>query len=300
MPHDEPTLDTGDLVLLPGDDVDGARPYALEWRGEPAGSVSVVRSGSTTATLSVTVLPAHRGNGLGTRAVRRVIDHVFADLGLTRVEARVAADDRAGLRVALRSGLRREGLLRGDRAVDGVPVDTVVLGRLRDDPTPDSREGFTAVLDSQLPSKRAIAQGVLRDESGQVLLCELTYKPEWDLPGGVVDPGESPAACIVREVQEELGLPVTVQRLLAVDWLPPWLGWSDAVLLVFDLGTVPRDTLDRARLAPREIVAVHWDELDAVPSRVAPYTARLLSALATPLDGGPTVYLEDGHRAFPG
>ena len=132
-------------------------------------------------------------------------------------------------------------------------VDTMVLARLRDDAEPDSRDGFIALLNSSLPTKRAIAQGVLRDSAGRVLLCELTYKAEWDLPGGVVDPSESPADCVVREVREELAIDVEVRALLAVNWLPPWRGWSDATVFVFDLGVADEDLIARTTLERREI-----------------------------------------------
>ena len=39
-----------------------------------------------------------------------------------------------------------------------------------------------------------------------MLLCQLTYKRDWDLPGGVVEVGESPRMAVQREVEEELGL----------------------------------------------------------------------------------------------
>ena len=50
--------------------------------------------------------------------------------------------------------------------------------------------GFRALLNSFLPRKRAIAQMLVRDNDGRVLLCRLTYKQDWDLPGGVVEVGE--------------------------------------------------------------------------------------------------------------
>ncbi|WP_238342980.1 NUDIX domain-containing protein [Nocardioides cynanchi] len=36
----------------------------------------------------------------------------------------------------------------------------------------------------------------------------------WELPGGKVEPGESPAAALVREIAEELGCAVAVERWL--------------------------------------------------------------------------------------
>lgn len=131
-------------------------------------------------------------------------------------------------------------------------------------------------LNERLPKTRLIAQGLLRNDAGEVLLCQLTYKAEWDLPGGVVDPHESPAACVVREVEEELGVPVQVERLLAVNWLPPWRGWDDAMLFLFDLGVARAELLEEVSLLHHEVKSAHWAPLDEAVRRVAPYTARML------------------------
>jgi len=37
---------------------------------------------------------------------------------------------------------------------------------------------------------------------------------KWEFPGGKVEPGESPAAAIIREIREELGCEVAVTRAL--------------------------------------------------------------------------------------
>lgn len=159
--------------------------------------------------------------------------------------------------------------------------------------TDEGRIAFNRILNDRLPTKRAIAQGLLRNESGEVLLCELTYKADWDLPGGVVDPDESPAACVVREVEEELAIAVEPAGLLAVNWLPPYRGWDDAVLFLFDLGTVPSRLATRARLLRREIRAVSWVPPERLGDHVAPYTAEMVRRV---LDGtGGTAYLEDSR-----
>lgn len=161
------------------------------------------------------------------------------------------------------------------------------------------RRAFIRVLNSRLPKKRVIAQGVLRTEDDEVLLCELVYKTDWDLPGGVVDPGESPAACVVREVKEELGLDVTVQGLLAVNWLPPYRGWDDALLCLFDLGTVDAGVIETATLLRREISAAHWVAPEDLADHVAPYTAAMLSEVLPGVTSGGeagTAYIEDSRR----
>lgn len=270
--------------------------FLVQWRGEPVGSVDVRRRSPGVGVLSWVTYAPHRGQGLASRATRLLIDWAFADLGLRRVEAEVNPQNHSSLRTALRSGLRREGLLRANTLLGGDVHDTVLLGRLVDDPAPGSREGFTAMLNSQLPTKRVIAQGLVHDEHGRMLLCELTYKRDWDLPGGVVDPGESPAACLVRELREELGIEVEVLGLRAVNWLTPWLGWADAVTFVFDVAPLTKEVLAGVTLLERELNGIHWVGLDEAAAHVAPYNVRMLHSLAAadPAGSGATLVLEDG------
>jgi 8-oxo-dGTP pyrophosphatase MutT (NUDIX family) len=49
--------------------------------------------------------------------------------------------------------------------------------------------------------------------NAQVILLK-NERAEWELPGGKLEPGESPEVCVVREIAEELCLDVEVQRLL--------------------------------------------------------------------------------------
>lgn len=58
--------------------------------------------------------------------------------------------------------------------------------------------------------------GVIYDEQSRVLLVRQTADGLWSTPGGVLEPDEAPAAAVVREVQEETGLEVSVVRLLGV------------------------------------------------------------------------------------
>jgi ADP-ribose pyrophosphatase YjhB (NUDIX family) len=64
------------------------------------------------------------------------------------------------------------------------------------------------------------AFAVIFDEASRVLLCHRTDRDMWNLPGGRVEPQESPWAAVVREVEEEVGLLVRVERLLGVYAVP--------------------------------------------------------------------------------
>ncbi|HET7305585.1 MAG TPA: NUDIX hydrolase [Segeticoccus sp.] len=295
-----------DPAGAPTADADGRLlAFAVEHHGEVAGRVSVRLVGARVGELRWAVAAGHRGFGVAVRATRLLVGYCFTDLDLARIEAFVPPDDRPSIRTAGRAGLRKEGVARGRASRDGQPADELVFARLPTDPEPDSRNGFLAVLNAGLPTKRVITQGLLRNGDGDLLMCELTYKREWDLPGGVVDPRESPAFALVREVAEELRVDVRPTRLAATNWLPPYRAWDDAMLFVYEvelLGMRTEELFDHVMLEPREIRHLHWCALDQVDGRAAPYVGRHLRSIAEELDaarrGGrepATLYLEDGQ-----
>lgn len=266
--------------------------FLVEREGMPAGTVEVRQKGDGIGELSWTVYPRHRGLGVATRAVRRLIGYGFEELGLTRLEAYCHRDNRDSQWVATRAGMRFECFRRGvpgPRPTDG---DFAQFAVLPGDPTPGTRESFLAQLNARMPRKRIIAQGLIRDERGRMLLCELRYKAEWDLPGGVVDGDESPAVAVEREIAEELGVEVRCGPLVAVTWLPPYRQWDDAMLFVFDI-SVPPGFAESMTLQPMEIRDVHWVDLEQARGRVAPYLAEVLTRLERRGLGGETgeVYL---------
>jgi RimJ/RimL family protein N-acetyltransferase/ADP-ribose pyrophosphatase YjhB (NUDIX family) len=274
--------------------------FLVEHQGRAAGTAKVRQTGSGNGELSWTVLPDHRGQGVARRAIALLIRYAFDELGLHRVVAYIDPRDQVSLRTAGRAGLRREGIVRasseetadsGSDKHGAQRQDRVQLARLATDPEPTSRDGFIGVLNAGLPTKRLIAQALIRNNAHEVLLCELTYKQEWDLPGGVVDPHESPAQAVNREIREELHVDVLAQSLVAVNWLPRWRGWDDAVLFVFDLG-VDDQIIARAQLEPRELRSLRWCTREQVEEHAAPYLARMLGSLEHPSEA--TAYLEDG------
>ena len=229
-------------------------------------------------------------------AVQRVAPEVEAALEAhTRVETLVSPDDAEGQRIATWSGMRREGVLRG-LVVDGEVADRILYARLASDTPVSEPGGFRALLNSFLPRKRAISQLLLRDPDDRVLLCQLTYKQDWDLPGGVVEVGESPHLAVGREVEEELGLVVPPGPLLLTDWLPPWGGWDDALCLVFDGGVHDPAILDDVVKQVREIRSVAFCTPSEVAARCADFTARRIASALGNVHGTAPAYVESGRR----
>ncbi|HZC72085.1 MAG TPA: NUDIX hydrolase [Jatrophihabitans sp.] len=137
-----------------------------------------------------------------------------------------------------------------------------------------------------------VAAGVLFvDEADRVLLVKPTYKDGWDIPGGYVEPGESPKQAAAREVKEELGLTHPIGRLLVVDWAPhPAEG--DKLLFIFDGGKLGED-VGNLVIEKEEIDRVEFVDLAAAAERMpARLIERLVSARASSTDA----YLEHGTR----
>lgn len=64
-----------------------------------------------------------------------------------------------------------------------------------------------------------VAAAIVKD--GRLLLAQRTRPAElagmWELPGGKVEQGETPAAALVRELHEELGVEATAGERIGVD-----------------------------------------------------------------------------------
>ena len=57
-----------------------------------------------------------------------------------------------------------------------------------------------------------VAAAALIDIDGRVLICQRPPGKQlaglWEFPGGKVEPGETPEACLIRELDEELGITI--------------------------------------------------------------------------------------------
>jgi len=143
---------------------------------------------------------------------------------------------------------------------------------------------------SEWPSQ-VLASGVLVwDERGRLLMVRTHNRSTLILPGGLVESDESPADAGQREVFEEVGLTVSLGRLLAVQHLVAEEYRPSSVQFVFD--SDPQVGSPVLTLQAAEIAHAHWlDPDEAVAFHGARGRGRLRAAL-TAHAGGPTAFLD--------
>jgi ADP-ribose pyrophosphatase YjhB (NUDIX family) len=137
------------------------------------------------------------------------------------------------------------------------------------------------------------AGALILDQAGRVLLVEPNYKDHWEIPGGVIEVGETPSQGCRREIAEELGLAREPGRLLVVDWAPhPELG--DRVLFVFDGGLLTEPEIAAIHLQPEELDSCEFLEPADALDRLIPRLRRRVSAALQAKTESRTMYLEHG------
>jgi 8-oxo-dGTP diphosphatase len=114
--------------------------------------------------------------------------------------------------------------------------------------------------------------GVVVDEAGRVLVIQRRDNARWEAPGGILERDETFEEGVAREVAEETGMTVEVDRLTGV-----YKNMARGIVaLVYRCHPIAGSAH-----ATSESVAVEWISPDEVAARLIPaYAVRVLDALA--------------------
>jgi len=107
------------------------------------------------------------------------------------------------------------------------------------------------------------------EQNGMVLAAQrnetMSMPLKWEFPGGKLEPGETPAACLVREVREELAIGVSLGRALPATTH----SYETFTITLYPFVCAPADgvmTLHEHRaiawLEPEQMTTLDWAEAD--------------------------------------
>ncbi|MDA3890911.1 MAG: NUDIX hydrolase [Salinivirgaceae bacterium] len=101
-----------------------------------------------------------------------------------------------------------------DRYKELKEISFELMQQITDQPIEDIKGAFKEPL--EYPTPNVDVRGVVINEKQQILLVKEASDGKWTLPGGWCEIGVTPKENIVKEMKEETGLDVEVDRLIAL------------------------------------------------------------------------------------
>jgi 8-oxo-dGTP pyrophosphatase MutT (NUDIX family) len=160
---------------------------------------------------------------------------------------------------------------------------------------PEAYQAHLAEGNANQPRKRVVADVLIRDRHDRILLVDPNYKPDWDLPGGMVEANEPPHLAAQREIREELGIELPVARMLCVDWVSPHGVWDDSLAFIFDGGHLTDDQIGQLELVGTELERFEFVDDHEAARRLRDYLWRRVEGAWRALGTTKPAYLVDGH-----
>ncbi|MER7620961.1 NUDIX domain-containing protein [Streptomyces sp. NPDC126503] len=146
--------------------------------------------------------------------------------------------------------------------------------------TPDFIRALRETAGNQLLFLPGVTAVVL-DDRGRVLLGRRADNGMWALVGGIVEPGEQPADCAVREVYEETAVHCVPERIVLVETLrKPVVYENGDICQYMDVTFRCRAVGGEARVNDEESTEVGWFDVDALPEMKRFSHHRIEKALA--------------------
>ena len=128
--------------------------------------------------------------------------------------------------------------------------------------------------------------GVLVTDGTHLLIAHATRTPRWDIPKGLADPGEDPAAAARRELREETGLEAPPSALVPCG-THPYLRNKDLALFAWRVPAMPDPATLRCTAMVERLGQPPFPEMDrfaVLPwdtalAHLVPAMARILATL---------------------
>ena len=143
-----------------------------------------------------------------------------------------------------------------------------------------------------LPKKRMGSGALFLNEQGSLLLVNPTYKPQWEIPGGLVELNESPRTACIREVKEEIGLKIEPERILCLHYLHAEEERIEGIMFIFWGGVLTAAEIASIRLPESELSEFRFVSIEEAAQLVTPQMSNRLQKSLEALSTEKMIYLE--------
>lgn len=147
---------------------------------------------------------------------------------------------------------------------------------------------------ASLPKKRLAAGALLLDQHQHILIVKPVYRTGWLIPGGAVEANESPLAGCQREVTEELGLKLTLGRLLNLDYQPSQTDRTECLHFIFAAPVLSPAIIAQIQLPADELSGYQFSPLQEVVQLLNTRLGRRVEAAYQAYQNNQTTYMENG------
>jgi 8-oxo-dGTP diphosphatase len=159
------------------------------------------------------------------------------------------------------------------------------------DPTPEESRKYYA----SLPRKRMAAGSLFFNDRDELLIVKPNYKDGWLIPGGTVEANESPRVAAIRETKEEIGLDISKQQMLCLDYVTYADIAQENIQFIFYGGVLTQNQIDSIQLQNDELDEFKFVSTSDAVKILRPRLARRLPHCLEALRTNTVAYLENGE-----
>lgn len=145
-----------------------------------------------------------------------------------------------------------------------------------------------------LPAKRMAAGALILNEANEILLVKPDYKNTWEVPGGIIEDGESPRLAVEREIKEELSISVKISRMLCLDYMSAQGNATESLQMIFLVGNLTQG--QQSAMKPNdEVLEYRFFPVTEINKYITDRLNRRLQQAFIAYQNNSMLYLENGQ-----
>ncbi|MFW6271151.1 MAG: NUDIX domain-containing protein [Bacillota bacterium] len=150
----------------------------------------------------------------------------------------------------------------------------------------------------RIPKKRSSSGAIIFNKNEKLLIVKPTYREKWLIPGGVDEYNESPLSSCRREIKEEIGLNIEIEKLLSFDYKPGSESYLEGFSFIFYGGKLSDEQISQIKLQKEEISEYKFIEKDRISKMLVDKLKQRVLVSLDALDNDTSYYLEGQEQVL--